>query len=197
MENVVRSDAIRRSNEQDPRRTSKQHGRRTGGRTGEHRPCGAGRQIAQSSRHRDALRERDGDHRRICSVLLSKTADAHQLIKGQHASAPDLTSTSLGSLDHPAKFVVQDRVLDDRFRLSGFAPAMLQHRHREVRVGSHHPHNALIGPHAFTCRACRTDYRCARWLFGWLAVPIPSGAADADGFPWFALSHNCAMVAQM
>ena len=30
-------------------------------------------------------------------------------------------------------------------------------------------------------------------LFGWLAVSIPSGAADADGLPWFGLSHNRAM----
>ena len=58
----------------------------------------------------------------------------------------------VGSLSHPAKFAVQDRVLDNRFCLSGLAPAM-QHRHGKVHVGCHHPYNALLGPHADTRRA--------------------------------------------
>jgi hypothetical protein len=56
----------------------------------------------------------------------------------------DPTSISVGSLSHPAKFAEQDRVLDNRFRLSGLAPA-IEHRHRKVHVGCHHPHNALMG----------------------------------------------------
>ena len=68
-------------------------------------------------------------------------ACVHDCVPTRGATQPQ---SRLAFLAHPAKFAEQDRVLDNRFRLSGLAPA-IQHRHRKVHVGCHHPHNALMG----------------------------------------------------
>ena len=51
-----------------------------------------------------------------------------------------------------------------------------------------------MGPRADTHHPRRSGYRCAPRVFRWLAVPIPSRTADADGFPWFGLSHKAGAV---
>jgi len=102
---------------------------------------------------------------------------------------------SLRSLDHPAKCAVLRRVFDDRFRLSRLAPGVLQHRHRKVRVCCHHPFDALRG--SLTDTTAKNIFtRSAAVSFVGFSVGLPCryhGAAEADGFPWFGLSHNRAM----
>src|SRR5262245_35023962 len=83
---------------------------------------------------------------------------------------------------------------DDPLRLSGLAPTIEQ-QPRQIGVGFHHPHYALIGTQAHTSRSRQRSYTGVRRPFSWFAVPVPTGAAHHHGFPWLelALSHNRAM----